>query len=219
MSVVWDGITRADTLWPEAGKSRQDLADAAKRCDWSRVLELLARDASLVNTVRPDGTSFAAPLHRAAHGDAPVPVVERLLALGAFRTLRNARGERPCDVALRSGHAALGGILAPVLLHRIPGDALEALQASFHDVILGRAERLVREHRLRLPALEILLELNPPSMRFTIPGMYGGFNWSLERMGDEPLLVSESWCRVVEGSGQRHEITPAGATLVEEGFV
>ena len=32
-------------------------------------------------------------------------------------------------------------------------------------------------------------------------------------------LVAESWCRVVGGSGQRHEITPAGSRLVEEGFV
>ena len=32
-------------------------------------------------------------------------------------------------------------------------------------------------------------------------------------------VVSESWCRVVGGSGQRHAITPAGSQLVEEGFV
>jgi hypothetical protein len=64
----------------------------------------------------------------------------------------------------------------------VPGGALDALQATFHDVILGRAERFVRS-------------------------------------GDEPLLVAESWCRVVGGSGQRHEVSPAGATLPEEGFV
>lgn len=31
--------------------------------------------------------------------------------------------------------------------------------------------------------------------------------------------ISESWCRVVGGSGQRHEITSEGGRLVEEAFV
>jgi hypothetical protein len=218
VSAVWDGITRAATIYPDAARLRHDLADAAKRYDWDRVLEILAVDASLVNTVRPDGTSCYAPLHQAAHGDAPAHVVERLLALGAFRTLRDARGERPCDIALRRGHAALRDILAPVLRRSIPGDTLDALQARFHDVILGRAERLVREHQLRLPQLAPLLECDPPEMSFTIPGMYGGFSYRLARAGENPLLVSESWCRVVGGSEQRHEISPAGSTLVEEGW-
>jgi hypothetical protein len=33
------------------------------------------------------------------------------------------------------------------------------------------------------------------------------------------VLVSERWSRVVGGSGQRHEITANGCTLVEAGFV
>jgi hypothetical protein len=37
--------------------------------------------------------------------------------------------------------------------------------------------------------------------------------------GSGSRLMSESWCRVVEGSGQRHEITAQGARLVAEGFV
>ena len=67
-------------------------------------------------------------------------------------------------------------------------------QAHFHTVIRGRAERLVEEHGLRLPELEPLLELDPAEMWFAVPGMYGG-------------------------SGQRHEITPGGSQLVDEGFV
>jgi hypothetical protein len=35
----------------------------------------------------------------------------------------------------------------------------------------------------------------------------------------EPTLVTSSWCRVVEGSGQRHDVTVDGARLVDEGFV
>jgi hypothetical protein len=54
-----------------------------------------------------------------------------------------------------------------------------------------------------------------------VPGMYGGFSYRLEVAGVEAKLVSESWSRVVDGSGQRHEITSAGSQLVEveEGFV
>lgn len=37
--------------------------------------------------------------------------------------------------------------------------------------------------------------------------------------GVDAKLVVSSWCRVSGGSGQRHEITSAGSTLVEEGFV
>ena len=80
-------------------------------------------------------------------------------------------------------------------------------------------ERLIEEHGLRLPELEPLLELARPKMWFAVPGMYGGFSYRLEVDGVHPKLVSESWCRVVGGSGQRHAITPAGSQLVEEGFV
>jgi hypothetical protein len=49
--------------------------------------------------------------------------------------------------------------------------------------------------------------------------MYGGFEYRLEGTGSETRLIASSWCRVAEGSGQRHEITAAGSRLVEEGFV
>jgi hypothetical protein len=56
-------------------------------------------------------------------------------------------------------------------------------------------------------------------MWFPVPGMYGGFSYRLEAAGVEAKLVSESWSRVVGGSGQRHEVTSEGSRLVEEGFV
>ena len=71
----------------------------------------------------------------------------------------------------------------------------------------------------RLPELEPLLELDKAEMWFPIPGMYGGFSYRLECAGANTLLIAESWCRVVGGSGQRHEITAVGSRLTEEGFV
>jgi hypothetical protein len=49
--------------------------------------------------------------------------------------------------------------------------------------------------------------------------MLGGFNVWFADDRSATTLVSESWSRVVDGSGQRHEVTAAGARLVDEGFV
>ena len=46
--------------------------------------------------------------------------------------------------------------------------------------------------------------------------MYGGFNFGWKGPG---VIECESWCRVVGGSGERHEITSTGVELVAEGFV
>ena len=104
-------------------------------------------------------------------------------------------------------------------MRQVPDDTLRAIQQHFHEVIRGRAADLVDEHRLTLPDLAPLLTADEPEAWFPIPGMYGGFNYRLEGEGEQAKLVTESWCRVVDGSGQRHEITASGSELVEEGFV
>jgi len=219
MNVVWDGITRAETLDECAANVRSALADAAKGYDWSLVCELVSDHNEWVNSCRPGGKSRYAPLHQVAHAGAPVEIAQLLIKKGAWRTLQNARGERPVDVAERKGHGHLVEVLEPVYQHRVPLGVLLKIQSHFHEVIWGRAERLVKAHALRLPELEPLLELHRPQMWFEVSGMYGGFSYRLESVGVEATLVSESWCRVEGGSGQRHEITSEGSRLVEEGFV
>jgi hypothetical protein len=219
MDIVWDGITRADTLHEGAAQVRHALADAAKSYNWSRVFELLSEHSELVNTTRPGGSSLYAPLHQAAHGGAPVEVARRLIGMLAFRTLQNARGERPVDVAERQGHRHLLAVLAPDHKHHVPVGVLLKIQSHFHAVIRERIDRPLPDNGLRLPELEPLLELERPHMWFPVPGMYGGFSYRLETTGVEARLVTESWCRVVSGSGQRHEITSLGSRLVEAGFV
>ncbi len=54
---------------------------------------------------------------------------------------------------------------------------------------------------------------------FAVPGMYGGFAYWLRGSGEATRVVTESWSRVIEGSGQRHEIDAIGSKLVAEGFV
>ena len=215
----WDGVTRSATLGARVVEARHRLADAARDYDWEQVIALLEEQPEAINSSRPDGASGFAPLHQAAHGGAPVAVIERLLEMGAWRTLRNARGERPLDVARRKRHEHLLAVLEPEYRREIPAEVLRRIQANFHDVIRGRASPLIEEHSLRLPELENLLEMAQPKVWFPVPGMYGGFSYWIEREGADAQLVSASWSRVVGGSGQRHVIDAEGSTLVEEGFV
>jgi len=219
MDIVWDGITRAETLSAQAATARAALANAAKAYDWLRVFELISKHREFANSCRPGGKSLFAPLHQAAHAGAPVEVVRRLVEMGAWRTLQNARGERPVDVAERRGHQHLREVLDPVLKTRVPFGVLLKIQSHFHEVIRERIDRELPDHGLRLPELEPLLELDRPQMWFPVPGMYGGFSYRLESSGVEAKLISQSWSRVVDGSGQRHEITSESHRLVEEGFV
>ena len=207
---------------------RHGLADAARDADWPHVVGLLSdpRYQHLINSWRPSGSSWYAPLHQAAWHGAPAVIVSRLLDLGAWRTHRNARGERPVDVAQRRGHLHLLPALDPQLKRVVPPETLLQIQAHFHAVIRSRCDELVRD--VRLPELEPLLELErlrerygqtePQKIGFRVVGALGWFAYWLESEGASATLISESWSRVVSGSGERHEITSHGSTLVEEGF-
>ncbi|MFC2081814.1 hypothetical protein ACFLSF_03050 [Candidatus Bipolaricaulota bacterium] len=102
---------------------------------------------------------------------------------------------------------------------KIPEETIRAIQEQFHAVIRARAGDLIAEHKVPLPELAPLLEVGEPKGWFPVPGMYGGFSYWLEGEGRNAKLISESWCRVAEGSGQRHEVTANGSRLVGEGFV
>jgi hypothetical protein len=216
---TWDGITRPDIFNGEALRQRMALADAARAFDWPRVFACLASWPDWINVSRPGGTSWFAPLHQAAYGGAPRYVIERLIDLGAWRTLRDARGQRPIDVLDSKRHPELVSALEPRLRHAVPADVLAKLQTHFHGVIRGRADDLITRFSIRLPELEPLLELEDPEVWFPVLGMYGGFGYRLEGSGAAARLVTESFCRVAGGSGQRHEITAGGSRLVAEGFV
>lgn len=216
---VWMGSNKPDTMADAHLKKRKKLAAAAKAYDWSTAFGILEKDPDLINATNPGGRSLFTPLHQAAHGGASVQVVTRLLTLGAWRTIENARGERAVDVAARCGHMHLIPVLAPECKHDVPLGVLRKIQEHFHAVIRGRADALVREHELRLPDLSPLLELEGGGIWFAVPGMYGGFRYWLDTFGVNAKLLTESWCRVESGSGQRHAITSQGYELVDEGFV
>ena len=193
---------------------RHDLADAARGYDWPRVLGILDDHPDCVNASRPGGRARYAPLHQAAHGGAPESVVRRLLAMGAWRTLRTRRGERPADIARRRGHWRVIPMLMPVYRRRrLTLDVLRRMQRNLHAVI--REHRPGRAPCLRLPEVEPLLEMGHERVYFEVPGMFGGFEYWLEDDGVVPTLHVETFCRIINVD-LRYEVTPRGWSLVDE---
>ena len=99
-------------------------------------------------------------------------------------------------------------------MRRVPEDTLQAIERHFHAVIRGQAADLIDQHNLTLPKLAPLLADAESRAWFPIPGMHGGFSYWLQGEGDQTKLVTESWSRVVGGSGQRHEVSAAGSLLL-----
>ena len=46
--------------------------------------------------------------------------------------------------------------------------------------------------------------------------MYGGFRYWFDQLGADARLITESSCRVVGGSGERHEVTARGSKLLKK---
>jgi hypothetical protein len=104
-------------------------------------------------------------------------------------------------------------------MRKVSETTLKAIERHFHELIRERAGKLIVQHNLALPELTSQFVAAESRTGFQIPGMYGGFSYWLEGEGDQTKLIAESWSRVVDGSGQRHEITAKGSRLVDEGFV
>lgn len=208
----WDGTTLPTA---EYRNSRgHALAEAAHAGAWPEVFDQVRESPAIVNSTRLGGRSGFAALHQAAWHGAGTDVVEKLVAFGAWRTLRDRSGRRPFDIAEAGAHRHLLAHLRPVPARRVAPATLRALEIGLHAVIRGRVDDLVERSQLVLPQVEVLTELAEPRLWFAVPGMYGGFDIKLD--GAE-LSVSSS-CRVVGGSGQEHRITATGSTLVAEGF-
>lgn len=195
MDIYWDGILGEEGISDKGLHLIHTFADSCRDQDWGLVflfVEKYKPYSGLINATRPGGRTLNTPLHYAALGGAAPDVIRRLIELGALRSLRNANGERPVDLARRNGHDHLIGELTPVMRHPVPAPVLSELEASFHDVIRERFVDFRVEQPLRLPLLEPLLELKKPQMCFYVPEMWGGFFYRLKRAGAKPVLISES---------------------------
>ena len=100
----------------------------------------------------------------------------------------------------------------------VPESTRCAIERRFHEVIRNRIAEF-GVHALPLPRIDPALNTKESESWFAVPGMYGGFHYWFEGEGEDATLVSESWNRIVGGSGQRHLITASEVTLVDQGFV
>lgn len=207
----WDGVTLRSGYVTDMVRVRDHLADDAEAGRWSDVLERLVDQPWWVNSSRLGHHGCYAPLHQAAWQGVDPSVVERLLVLGAWRTLRTSKGLRAVDIAERRSHRHLVEILRPVPVHPVPDAVLEPLQRQLHLLIRGRAPGLVTEHQLRLPELGPLTELDPPQMRFPVPKMHGGF--TIELRGKE--LIVRSVNRVRGAGSHTHLVTADTIELLD----
>lgn len=208
----WQGVIRGQQV-PRSPQER--LADLAKTGNWEGVLTLLGQYRVLSpNSWRPSGTSIYTPLHQAAWHGAPAEVVERLVELGGWRTMRTAEGLRPVDLARQHGHDHLVSTLEPLVHGKIESDVLDMLDTHLAELVEARI-RPQLDVQLHHPRCEVLTEIPDGRLWYPVPGMHGGFRIELR----EDHLYVTSWVRVVGGSGQAHLVTPSGAQLVRRGFV
>jgi hypothetical protein len=216
-TMEWHGVNRRESLHADELRVRDQIADLARDGAWAALVDALASSPWLANSWQPGDRSLFTPLHSAAEAGAPASVVERLIELGSWRTLRCASGERAADLARRRDHLRLACLLEPVIRRPIPSRPLRELERHFHAVIEDRARELLDEHALRLPEIEPLTEHDHVGVWFPIPGMSGGFAYKLADHGAAPRLITTSWSLAASGSGQCHEVTPGGSRLVARG--
>ena len=79
-----------------------------------------------------------------------------------------------------------------------------AILSRFHELIRSVAGKFVDNPDIQMP---LLPEVFGDECYFPVPGMYGGFKYWLEPLGDGQKLVVTSWSRVVEDSKQTFEIS------------
>jgi hypothetical protein len=211
----WDGIVLRSDYKPDIVEAHDKLADAAKSGDWVTVWELLRTGIAGVNSVRVGGKGMFSPLHQAAWRGEPADIVRRLLEFGAYRTLRNADGERPIDIAGRKGAYHLIDDLRPRPAHELEDWVIHGLEYRLHRHIRDRLTGMLPDVHLRMPQIGPMIEETEPTMWFPVPGLYGGFSIALT---GERVLTVKSWCRVVGGWAETWEITPASARAIEVGW-
>lgn len=94
----------------------------------------------------------------------------------------------------------------------IPLPPLAPLLEATHRLVWGQARNgrwHYSERASRLHTDEMAAPRRTHRAWFPVPGMYGGFSYWIEETENGPRLVAEHWVRIVEGSWERHIITPS----------
>ena len=199
-------------------KTIADLSGARK---WAELLDYLKdhlRGSSLdrINMSRlpvdeSSKVDLRTALHLAAEGNAPIKVFEKLLELGASKSLKDAEGNTAYDIGKKNGLSEdiLSLIEIPTKIRENEA-VIKKMEAGLHQIILAREDWLIQSNGQILPQLVFLYEFE--DFFYPVPGMYGGFR--VTKHDDGVQVVS--FCRISGGSGQRHVIdTEGNVELVE----
>lgn len=208
MNATWPGVLDGQVLNQSYVDSSNRLADAAKMGQWDEVFRILDSDHWVgANQWRIGGRSWFAPLHQAAWLGAPVNVVEELVRRGAWRSLRNADGDRPIDIARARGHNHLLDSLAVREVGEKEQKKFAAWDRHLAEVI-AQTTRGLRPVAFRGVPTEVVVLEGLNSLFAGYPGMFGGFFVSTR---GEDLFVEAS-SRMDDGDGELHRITERGHT-------
>lgn len=174
------------------------LWEFALRGDWREVFNSLQVDNEhsskplwpYVNAFCPWHGKHHSFLHLAAEQGAGVEVLERMIEMGAWRSLQNGEGNRPVDIARKAGNHHLVEVLKPRFRRAVPFAVLLEIQHRFHSAIrhwdnLGGR---IAEYGLNLPQLQPMLEGEPSAFSFDV-FFWGIFNYELLAEGPEPRLL------------------------------
>jgi len=157
--------TIESTLHERKRVLHDNIANLSYSYSWSQLLSVLNENKSAINACRLSKSGIKpklyTSLHQAAYGSASVEVIQELIDLKASKTLRtNERNETAYDIAARCN-------ASEEILHllKVPSDIQEKsemigkMEKALHQIILGRSEKLVKQHQLQLPQLSFCTSL------------------------------------------------------------
>ncbi|RHZ66867.1 uncharacterized protein CDV56_105112 [Aspergillus thermomutatus] len=234
---LWLGNVVKTGLDPAYLKERARLSDAAYWGDWHQLLSSLdtgrrrfgeswCNSFHLRSEDDSHRLSLWTPLHQAAYMNAPKKVVEKLIRLGAFRTLPTARtkGEfryqdlTAVEIAREVGYSDLWDILTPVIRHFVPARVLIDLEQKLHELIHTELAGFALPKYLRLPQLVVLTELENPEMWFPIqPQSQHGRGFLFRLDGRELVVLSVG--RSPPMPKQLYRVSATGWTAIHDAVV
>ncbi|KAJ7041809.1 hypothetical protein C8F04DRAFT_1078810 [Mycena alexandri] len=181
---TWHGATRQFGEETQYTRKRSKLSNAVYQymhSDLHAVLNYarMEYNQDWVNCIRlasgSTNPSGYAPIHQAAWHGVSVEEVQRLLDLGAWRTLRTIKSDlTPLDIARQFQHAHLYNILAPVIHHPLPSKTILNLEQSLHQVIQTECNlndedvEWMHKSATRYPEVTLLTEMVIPLIWFPI---------------------------------------------------
>jgi hypothetical protein len=147
--------------------------------------------------------------------DELLPLLEAGLREGVFSEALVSGLRR----ALSGSSASPASPARPQVAEPTAAGDMGRIERHFHELIRSRAGDRLGPLGSSLPRLTPTSGTEDEPAWFPVEGIDGGFKYWWDPSAPGLRLMSESWSRQAAGSGQLHEVTPAGARLLAEGFI